>query len=114
MELSLRNIGCPACFEILVEPVTTPCNHNVCKICLEKTFENNKFNCIVCRKFLGSWVRSAKSKNRFVNEHLWNNIKQQFGSLVDKRLNDEDYGKYSMCNNVTYFNYVNETLPINN
>ncbi|XP_036147944.1 E3 ubiquitin-protein ligase UHRF1 isoform X2 [Monomorium pharaonis] len=44
---------CVCCLGILYNPVTTPCNHNVCLKCLVQSFTSKFYFCPVCRYFLG-------------------------------------------------------------
>ena len=32
-KLELDAVGCPICLEILLEPITMPCGHRMCKVC---------------------------------------------------------------------------------
>ena len=43
------HFGCLCCQEIVCDPVTTPCNHNVCKDCLKRAFKADCKNCPSCR-----------------------------------------------------------------
>lgn len=36
-DMDLDSVGCPICLEILVEPITMPCKHRMCKV---SGFEN--------------------------------------------------------------------------
>ena len=31
-KLELDSVGCPICLEILIEPITMPCDHRMCKV----------------------------------------------------------------------------------
>ncbi|XP_064476386.1 E3 ubiquitin-protein ligase UHRF1-like isoform X2 [Ornithodoros turicata] len=45
--------GCICCQEIVHNPITTPCNHNMCKSCLERSFKAQVYTCPMCRSDLG-------------------------------------------------------------
>ncbi|XP_032673029.1 E3 ubiquitin-protein ligase UHRF1-like [Odontomachus brunneus] len=44
---------CACCLEIVYNPVTTPCAHNICLICLKRSFTSNVYSCPSCRHNLG-------------------------------------------------------------
>lgn len=90
--MNVEEYICPICREILLEPVTLPCKHTSCYECLDKTLDSNKFQCFLCRKFIGSWYRNAKRKKVLVNEKLWKLIQNKFGDFVKKKRNGETIG----------------------
>jgi len=45
--------GCIICQDIVFKPVTTPCLHNVCRPCLDRSFKADVFTCSSCRGELG-------------------------------------------------------------
>ncbi|XP_046382805.1 E3 ubiquitin-protein ligase UHRF1-like [Ischnura elegans] len=55
---------CICCQELLFEPITTECLHNMCKKCLKRSLAADVTTCPYCRKELG------KEENLVVNEHL--------------------------------------------
>ncbi|KAB0346037.1 hypothetical protein FD755_024315 [Muntiacus reevesi] len=46
---SLLECQCHICVEILIEPVTLPCNHTLCKACFKSTVEKANLCCPFCR-----------------------------------------------------------------
>lgn len=44
---------CVCCQELVFQPVTTDCGHNVCKTCLQRSFKAEVFTCPACRHNLG-------------------------------------------------------------
>ncbi|XP_023394361.1 E3 ubiquitin-protein ligase UHRF1 [Pteropus vampyrus] len=44
---------CICCQELVFRPVTTVCQHNVCKDCLDRSFRAQVFSCPACRYDLG-------------------------------------------------------------
>ncbi|XP_004632820.1 E3 ubiquitin-protein ligase UHRF1 [Octodon degus] len=44
---------CICCQELVFQPVTTVCQHNVCKDCLDRSFRAQVFSCPACRYDLG-------------------------------------------------------------
>ncbi|KAM4903295.1 E3 ubiquitin-protein ligase TRIM35 [Sylvia borin] len=41
---------CPICYEPFREAVTLPCGHNFCKSCVNKSWENRRRSCPVCKE----------------------------------------------------------------
>uniref|UniRef100_A0A4W4FEB1 E3 ubiquitin-protein ligase UHRF n=1 Tax=Electrophorus electricus TaxID=8005 RepID=A0A4W4FEB1_ELEEL len=44
---------CVCCQELAFQPITTPCQHNVCKTCLQRSFRAEVYTCPACRHDLG-------------------------------------------------------------
>ncbi|XP_036410490.1 E3 ubiquitin-protein ligase UHRF1-like [Megalops cyprinoides] len=44
---------CICCQEVVYQPVTTECQHNVCKECLQRSFKAQVYTCPACRHDLG-------------------------------------------------------------
>ncbi|KAF5294856.1 hypothetical protein FQA39_LY00340 [Lamprigera yunnana] len=44
---------CVCCQEVVHNPITTKCKHNVCKKCLQRSFAAEIFSCPICRFELG-------------------------------------------------------------
>ncbi|XP_018413106.1 PREDICTED: E3 ubiquitin-protein ligase UHRF1-like isoform X2 [Nanorana parkeri] len=55
---------CICCQEVVYEPVTTECLHNICKTCLDRSFKASVYCCPACRHDLG------KNYNIQVNKPL--------------------------------------------
>ncbi|XP_058636014.1 E3 ubiquitin-protein ligase TRIM39-like [Onychostoma macrolepis] len=46
-----EEIRCSICLEVFTDPVTTPCGHNFCKICLNKCWNNSQTcSCPYCKE----------------------------------------------------------------
>ncbi len=48
---------CPVCLDMIVEPVTLPCRHEICVQCFKMTLEVTAMSCPLCRKRISSWAR---------------------------------------------------------
>lgn len=46
--LSVSDVECQLCYSLLVEPVTTPCGHCFCRVCLHRVLDHSPA-CPVCR-----------------------------------------------------------------
>ncbi|KAH0625848.1 hypothetical protein JD844_034179 [Phrynosoma platyrhinos] len=63
---------CVCCQEVVFQPVTTVCQHNVCKDCLDRSFRAEVYSCPACRYDLG------KNYPMQVNKPLQNLLNQLF------------------------------------
>ncbi|NXQ59030.1 UHRF1 ligase, partial [Anthoscopus minutus] len=63
---------CICCQEVVFRPVTTVCQHNVCKDCLDRSFKASVFSCPACRYELG------RCYSMEVNEALQSVLAQLF------------------------------------
>ncbi|NWT04201.1 UHRF1 ligase, partial [Mionectes macconnelli] len=63
---------CICCQEVVFRPVTTVCQHNVCKDCLDRSFRADVYSCPACRYDLG------KTYSMEVNEPLQDILAQLF------------------------------------
>ncbi|KAK0073728.1 hypothetical protein PV325_009332 [Microctonus aethiopoides] len=88
-EINLRDLMCPVCRGILIEPVTLPCSHNLCLRCLKGTFEHNSLSCPLCRVRVGSWLRTATKSESLVNGALWEHIRSRFPKEIEDKHNDD-------------------------
>ncbi|KAG1691681.1 E3 ubiquitin-protein ligase [Nymphon striatum] len=82
----LSDVMCPICLDILMEPVTLPCNHELCKACFEETVQNVKLSCPLCQMRISNWMRKATKNNTLINKARWNEIKRLFPDKVNDRL----------------------------
>uniref|UniRef100_A0A2P2I2V5 RING-type E3 ubiquitin transferase n=2 Tax=Hirondellea gigas TaxID=1518452 RepID=A0A2P2I2V5_9CRUS len=64
--------SCICCHELLLDPVTTPCLHNVCRLCLKRSFNAQVFACPACRHDLG------EKYNMPINDKLFSALKLIF------------------------------------
>ncbi|XP_004688931.1 PREDICTED: E3 ubiquitin-protein ligase UHRF1 [Condylura cristata] len=63
---------CICCQELVFRPITTVCQHNVCKDCLDRSFRAQVFSCPACRYDLG------RSYSMQVNQPLQAVLNQLF------------------------------------
>lgn len=89
-DVSLRDLICPVCRGILIEPVSLPCTHNLCLRCLKGTFAHNSLSCPLCRVRVGSWLRTATKSETLVNNELWQLIRTRFPKEVESKDNGND------------------------
>ncbi|KAK7884074.1 hypothetical protein WMY93_027197 [Mugilogobius chulae] len=58
---------CSICLEIFTAPVTTPCGHNFCDVCINKHWNSSRqYNCPVCKQDFSS--RPQIQVNTFISE----------------------------------------------
>lgn len=99
--LTVKEVLCPICRSILIEPVTLPCNHVFCFSCFQGTMENANLVCPLCRLRIGSWLRLCKKENKLINIDYWNAIKRLFPEQIKNKLQGvEDNLNYG---NIKYF-----------
>ncbi|KAL2090228.1 hypothetical protein ACEWY4_014916 [Coilia grayii] len=53
---------CICCQELVFQPVTTECQHNVCKECLQRSFKAEVYTCPACRHDLGKTYQMSVNK----------------------------------------------------
>jgi len=46
-------VSCMICMDLCAQPVSTPCLHNICKACLQRSFKAETYTCPSCRYDLG-------------------------------------------------------------
>ncbi|XP_071486486.1 E3 ubiquitin-protein ligase UHRF1-like [Diadema antillarum] len=54
---------CICCQEVVFQPISTPCCHNICKSCLQRSFKADIFTCPTCRYDLGKDYSLKYNKN---------------------------------------------------
>lgn len=51
LESTHREVDCQVCYNLMLDPVTTPCGHTLCRKCLARTLDHS-LHCPVCRRGL--------------------------------------------------------------
>ncbi|KAK4570444.1 hypothetical protein LTR86_002524 [Recurvomyces mirabilis] len=51
LESTHREVDCQVCYNLMLDPVTTPCGHTLCRKCLARTLDH-ACHCPVCRRGL--------------------------------------------------------------
>ncbi|XP_068091522.1 E3 ubiquitin-protein ligase UHRF2 isoform X1 [Hyperolius riggenbachi] len=57
-----QSFMCVCCQELVYQPVTTACLHNVCKSCLQRSFRAEVYTCPACRHDLGKTYSMIPNK----------------------------------------------------
>uniref|UniRef100_A0A452DJQ8 RING-type E3 ubiquitin transferase n=1 Tax=Capra hircus TaxID=9925 RepID=A0A452DJQ8_CAPHI len=60
---SLLECHCQICVEILIEPVTLPCNHTLCEACFKSTVEKTNLCCSSCHCQIAFWTQYHTQRN---------------------------------------------------
>lgn len=81
----LEDHTCPICMYLLIEPVTLPCEHELCLSCFQQNVQES-LCCPMCRCRISSWVRRQARLNNLVNQERWKQIKSLFPEKVRLRL----------------------------
>ena len=87
MSMSLDEVTCYICYQILVEPIKFFCNHELCIICASSLIENKKYSCPMCREKIPQ-VLCYGSLPILINKDRWAQIKEKFPKEVFERLPD--------------------------
>ncbi|XP_058518045.1 E3 ubiquitin-protein ligase RNF168 isoform X2 [Ochotona princeps] len=90
---SLSECRCGICVEILIEPVTLPCNHTLCKPCFQSTVEKANLCCPFCRRRVSSWARYHTRRKTLVNMELWEMIQRLYPKECELRASGQDTGE---------------------
>eukprot|EP00440_Ansanella_granifera_P052376 gb/GFBE01056789.1/.p1 GENE.gb/GFBE01056789.1/~~gb/GFBE01056789.1/.p1 ORF type:complete len:508 (+),score=96.96 gb/GFBE01056789.1/:1-1524(+) len=79
-------VECPVCYNMIFEPVTTPCGHTFCKSCLARTLDFGR-DCPLCRGSLAGQIEhyAACDALQELLKALWPDVH----SLQLKELEDE-------------------------
>uniref|UniRef100_A0A671UE37 E3 ubiquitin-protein ligase UHRF n=1 Tax=Sparus aurata TaxID=8175 RepID=A0A671UE37_SPAAU len=70
---------CICCQEVVFQPITTECQHNVCRECLQRSFKAEVYTCPACRHDLG------KNYSMAVNKSLQDILNQFFPGYSNGR-----------------------------
>uniref|UniRef100_A0A7N6BD34 E3 ubiquitin-protein ligase UHRF n=1 Tax=Anabas testudineus TaxID=64144 RepID=A0A7N6BD34_ANATE len=70
---------CICCQEVVYQPITTECQHNVCRECLQRSFKAEVYTCPACRHDLG------KNYSMTVNKSLQDILNQFFPGYSNGR-----------------------------
>ncbi|XP_074109394.1 uncharacterized protein LOC141534145 isoform X1 [Cotesia typhae] len=85
--INFSDLMCPVCRGILIEPVTLPCDHNLCLRCLKGALKHNSLSCPMCRVRVGSWLRTATKSETLVNNNLWEFIRSNYPKEIQDKTN---------------------------
>ncbi|XP_034371724.1 E3 ubiquitin-protein ligase RNF168 [Arvicanthis niloticus] len=87
---SLAECQCGICMEILLEPVTLPCNHTLCNPCFQSTVEKANLCCPFCRRRVSSWTRYHARRNSLINKDLWEIIQKHYAKECNLRISGQE------------------------
>lgn len=76
--------------EILIEPVTLPCNHTLCNACFQSTVEKANLCCPFCRRRVSSWTRYHTRRNSLINRELWEKIQKHYPKACKLRASGQE------------------------
>ena len=75
-----EDFSCFACYELVLDPITLPCNHNCCKKCLKKSLKEGHKECWLCRYKLEEDV----DINQHFNKALFAIMQWMFPKHIDE------------------------------
>uniref|UniRef100_UPI00358FDFCA E3 ubiquitin-protein ligase TRIM7-like isoform X2 n=1 Tax=Myxine glutinosa TaxID=7769 RepID=UPI00358FDFCA len=70
---NLDALTCSVCLQIYKDPVTLPCGHSFCRLCIEKCWENREENC-VCPNCREVFPQKPKLKKNVTVAYMVDNI----------------------------------------
>lgn len=76
--------------ELLIEPITLPCNHTMCKSCFKALLRKPFSSCPFCRTQFSSWTFGHTHINSLINEELWERIQVQYPEECRRRDPEEE------------------------
>ncbi|KAK7896256.1 hypothetical protein WMY93_021581 [Mugilogobius chulae] len=89
--LSEDEVKCPICLDLLSDPVSTPCGHNFCKICLKRHWDTSlECNCPFCKEIFSS--RPQLKTNTFISAMV-----TQFRQKAEESPRAEENQREHMC-----------------
>lgn len=83
--IDISDFECPLCFQVYLQPVTTPCGHVFCKQCLFRAFQHSS-SCPLCRFKIDPTLNQKYS----VNIVLMNVIEKYFPKEHRERVSQEE------------------------
>ncbi|KAM7045990.1 E3 ubiquitin-protein ligase RNF168-like [Molossus nigricans] len=86
----LSKYQCGICLEILIEPVTLPCDHTLCKPCFQSIVEKSNLCCPFCRFWISGWTRYHTRRNSLVNMELWEKIQKHYPEECKRRISCQE------------------------
>ncbi|XP_064615082.1 uncharacterized protein LOC135479218 isoform X2 [Liolophura sinensis] len=89
-KVALEDCICPVCMCILIEPVTMPCQHELCMPCFKQNVEEASLTCPMCRTRISVWARQAARNHNLINKTRWKQIQDLFPKKVQRRLEGKD------------------------
>lgn len=78
---------CVICDELIIDPVTLPCGHELCLDCFQMNMQSANFTCSLCRKRVSTWARknSCNPINKTRKAQL-QELYESFGSIESVKL----------------------------
>jgi len=83
--MSLSDVTCSICLEVLIEPVKMPCKHEICLECFSTMLDKTNLQCPMCRMRISTWARTATNNHTLVDQERWKFIQSQFGTEIRNR-----------------------------
>ncbi|CAG8501016.1 10022_t:CDS:1 [Diversispora eburnea] len=79
-DLLLQELDCKVCYQLFIDPITTPCGHTYCKSCLTRSLDLNG-RCPLCRYQLQDYISFI---NQPINKTLHTFIISLYSTLLSE------------------------------
>ncbi|XP_028406286.1 LON peptidase N-terminal domain and RING finger protein 3-like [Dendronephthya gigantea] len=91
-------LECKLCFNILFDPVTTPCGHSLCRSCLQRCLDH-RFECPCCRSNLQNYLEHLMKGKIGTCRVLERIIQLKFSEEYNRRkvLYQKELNEFSSC-----------------
>ncbi|RHZ68670.1 hypothetical protein Glove_294g164 [Diversispora epigaea] len=80
-DLLVQELDCKVCYQLFIDPITTPCGHTYCKSCLTRSFDLNG-RCPLCRYQLQDYISFL---NQPINKTIHTFIISLYSTLLAER-----------------------------
>ncbi|XP_033632252.1 LON peptidase N-terminal domain and RING finger protein 3-like [Asterias rubens] len=80
-KIDKEDYECSLCFRLFLEPLTTPCGHTFCKLCLNRSLDYSKA-CPLCKDCLSDYLAT---RNNTVNELALHLLQEYLGEEYQQR-----------------------------
>ena len=89
--LELDDVECPICYEIMAEPVQTPCKHYLCLSCHNESMKI-KTKCPMCREIFSNDFNPIinKTMQTYISKKYQEDFLARKQDLISKNLWTED------------------------
>jgi len=103
----LDDVTCGICLRILHEPISTPCGHSFCKICLLDSFSKTEFKkhqCSICRADLSQFNVETQNVNVVIAGLIAKMFPEPYKERVEEASDEKEDRKNIFLKNIVIGN----------